>query len=98
MRRSGNYSINHGGMHCITGTRLINRQPPAYGRRGKEKKTGRSVFDPYYSRIQELLFLGMSVKDVYEYVEKYFKVYSSYGNFRSYVKRRRLDWFMPMEV
>ncbi|MEY8378787.1 hypothetical protein AALD22_24100 [Lachnospiraceae bacterium 56-18] len=40
----------------------------------------------------------MSVKEVYEYVEKYFKVYSTYGNFRSYVKRRRLDWFMPMKV
>lgn len=59
---------------------------------------GRSVFDPYYSRIQELLFSGKSIKDTYEYVEKYFEVYSSYGNFRSYVKRRKLDWFMPMKI
>lgn len=68
----------------------------------KQKKRryekGRSVFDPYYSRIQELLFNGMSIKEVYDYVEKYFKVYSSYGNFRSYVKRRKLDWFMPMKI
>ncbi len=98
MKKSRKYSINHGRDALYHGTRLINRQPPALGRRGKEKKTGRSVFDPYYSRIQELLFLGMSVKEVYEYVEKYFKVYSSYGNFRSYVKRRKLDWFMPMKV
>lgn len=61
-------------------------------------KARQSVFDPYYSRIQELLFLGMSVREVYDYVEKYFKVYSTYGNFRSYVKRRKLDWFMPGKV
>ena len=35
-------------------------------------RTGRSVFDPYYSRIQELLFSGMSIKATYDYVEKYF--------------------------
>ncbi len=61
-------------------------------------RTGRSIFDPYYSRIQELLFLGMSVKEVYDYVEKYFQVYSSYKNFWSYVKRRKLDWFMPVKM
>lgn len=61
-------------------------------------RTGRSIFDPYYSRIQELLFSGMSIKATYEYVKKYFHVYSSYGNFRSYVKRRKLDWFMPGKV
>lgn len=63
-----------------------------------DTRTERSMFDPYYSRIQELLFSGMSIKATYEYVEKYFHVYSSYGNFRSYVKRRKLDWFMPGKV
>ena len=35
-----------------------------------DRRTGRSVFDPYYSRIQELLFSGMSIKAIYDYVEK----------------------------
>lgn len=61
-------------------------------------RTGRSVFDPYYSRIQELLFSGMSIKATYDYVEKYFRVYSSYKVFWRYVKRRKLDWFMPGKV
>lgn len=64
----------------------------------RKKAMKGSMFDPYYSRIQELLFSGMSIKATYEYVEKYFHVYSSYGNFRSYVKRRKLDWFMPGRV
>ncbi len=34
---------------------------------------GRSMFDPYYSRIQELLFSGKSIKDTYEYVENILK-------------------------
>lgn len=60
-----------------------------------DTRTGRSIFDPYYSRIQELLFSGMSIKATYEYVEKYFQVYSTYKTFWGYVKRRKLDWFMP---
>lgn len=54
-----------------------------------------SMFDPYYSRIQGLLFEGKSMKEVYDYVEKYFHVHSTYGNFQYYVKKRKLDWFMP---
>lgn len=63
-----------------------------------DARTGRSLFDPYYSRIQELLFSGMSIKATYDYVEKYFRVCSSYGVFWGYVKRRKLDWFMPGNV
>lgn len=63
-----------------------------------DARTGRSIFDPYYSRIQELLFSGMPIKAVYDYVEKHFEVHSSYGVFWAYVKRRKLDWFMPGKV
>lgn len=56
------------------------------------------MFDPYYSRIQELLFSGMSIKATYDYVEKYFRVYSTYSAFWGHVKRRKLDWFMPGKV
>ena len=61
-------------------------------------RTGRSVFDPYYSRIQELLFSGMSIKATYDYVEKYFGLNCEYKVFWGYVKRRKLDWFMPGKV
>lgn len=33
-----------------------------------DTRTGSSIFAPYYSRIQELLFSGMSIKVTYEYV------------------------------
>lgn len=38
-----------------------------------DMRTGRSIFDPYYSRIQELLFSGMSIKATYDCMEKYFR-------------------------
>ena len=60
-----------------------------------DTRTGRSIFDSYYSRIQELLFAGMSIKEVYDYVEKYFGINSTYNSFWGYVNRRNLDWFMP---
>lgn len=63
-----------------------------------DTRTGRSILDPYYSRIQELLFSGMSIKATYEYVEKYFEIGCTYKVFWAYVKRRKLDWFMPMKV
>lgn len=63
-----------------------------------DTRTGRSIFDPYYSRIQELLFSGMSIKATYDYVEKYFGIQSTYNVFWAYVKRRKLDWFMPEKV
>lgn len=64
----------------------------------RQKKMKGSIFDPYYSRIQGLLFDGKSIKEVYDYMEKYFHVCSTYENFWYYVKKRKLDWFIPMKV
>ncbi|RGU89818.1 hypothetical protein DWW31_18375 [Clostridium sp. AF15-17LB] len=56
----------------------------------------RSIFDPYYSRIQDLLFRGYTKKETYDYIEANFHVYSSYRNFCGYIERRNLEWFMPL--
>lgn len=56
----------------------------------------KSMFDPYYSRIQGLLFEGHSIKEVHEYMIKYFDLYSTYNALWKYIKSRKLDWFMPV--
>ncbi|MEG1470498.1 MAG: hypothetical protein RSC31_07610 [Anaerovoracaceae bacterium] len=55
-----------------------------------------SVYAPYYNRIQGLLFDGMRICDVYRYMIKYFGIYSTYQTFWRYVKRNKLDWYMPI--
>lgn len=55
-----------------------------------------SLFDPYHSRIQDLLFRGYSIKETYHYIEAHFPVYSSYRNFYAYIKKQHLDWYMPL--
>lgn len=60
-----------------------------------DKITGRSMFDKYYSRIQGMLFDGYTIKETFDYICKYFGLYTSYGNFWRYVKSHKLDWFMP---
>lgn len=37
----------------------------------------------------------MSIKAVYDYVVKYFGLDCEYKVFWGYVRRRKLDWFMP---
>lgn len=55
-----------------------------------------SIFDPYYARIQDMLFRGYTKKETYDYIEENFHVYSSLRNFCAYVKSRKLDWYMPL--
>lgn len=54
-----------------------------------------SLFDQYDGKIEELLFLGYSLRETYDYLEKYFDLFTSYKNFIWHVKARHLDWFMP---
>lgn len=58
----------------------------------------KSMFHPYYNKIQALLFDGMTIKEAHEYMVKYFHLYSSYRAFYSYVKKQKLDWFMPIDI
>lgn len=58
----------------------------------------KSMFHPYYNKIQALLFEGMTIKEAHEYMVKYFCLYSSYRSFYAYVKKQKLDWFMPIDI
>lgn len=53
-----------------------------------------SVYAPYYSRIQGLLWDGMSIKEVWKYMQEYFQIYASYDAFWWFVVENNLDWFM----
>jgi len=57
----------------------------------------KSVYAPYYSRIQGLLFDGMSKADVWRYMTKYFDLDYTYQAFRVYTKKSGLDWFIPVK-
>ncbi|MEG0157202.1 MAG: hypothetical protein RR661_06085 [Anaerovoracaceae bacterium] len=59
-------------------------------------KKGNSIYNPYYSKIQDLLFQGMPMMEVYEYMKIFFNVYADYKTFWRYVKRNKLDWYMPI--
>lgn len=61
-----------------------------------DNRTGTSMFDPYYSRIEEMLYLGYTKRETYDYIEEYFQLFTSYRNFLRYIKVRNLEWFMPV--
>ncbi len=54
--------------------------------------SGSSVYEPYYSRIQELLFDGMEVKEVHEYMKVFFSIYADYLTLLSFCKMNNLKW------
>ncbi len=58
----------------------------------------KSMFHPYYNKIQALLFEGATIKEAHDYMVKYFDLYSSYKSFYAYVKKQKLDWFMPKPI
>ena len=66
--------------------------------RGDSMLKSKSMFHPYYNKIQALLFDGMTIKEAHEYMVKYFGLYSSYRAFYAYVKKQKLDWFMPIDI
>lgn len=53
------------------------------------------MFHPYRNKIEELLFDGMTIKQAHNYMMKMFGLYSTYRAFHYYVKKQKLDWFMP---
>ena len=55
----------------------------------------KSVYEPYYYKIQELLFDGMSMKEAWLYMQIYFQVYADYRTFCNYANTSGLKWFMP---
>ena len=55
-----------------------------------------SVYAPYYAKIQDLLFQGMPIKEVWQYMRIYFGIYTDLNTFRHYIKVSGLDWFIPM--
>ena len=52
------------------------------------------MYEPYYYKIQELLFDGMAMKEAWKYMQKYFEVYGDYRTFCYYVNASGLKWFM----
>lgn len=61
-------------------------------------RKGDSMYAPYYARIQDLLFQGMEIKEVWMYMQIFFNVYGSYQTFHHYLKVSGLRWFIPMKV
>lgn len=58
----------------------------------------KSIYEPYYYKIQELLFDGKSRKEVWEYMQKYFQLYADYTTFCHYVNVSGLKWFIQVEI
>lgn len=54
----------------------------------------KSMYEPYYYKIQELLFDGMTMKETWKYMQKYFEVYGDYRTFCYYVNASGLKWFI----
>ena len=61
-------------------------------------KKRQSVYSPYYAKIQDLLFQGMPVKEVWLYMRIYFDVYACLRTFQYYIKTRHLTWFIPSKT
>lgn len=56
-----------------------------------------SVYAPYYSRIQGLLFEGMTIRQVHDYMEFFFGIYADIRTFYRYIKATNLQWYMPIQ-
>lgn len=56
----------------------------------------KSMYEPYYYKIQELLYDGMSIKEAWIYMQVFFQMYADYNTFWHYVKVSGLKWFMPV--
>lgn len=56
-----------------------------------------SMYAPYYAKIQDLLFQGMPIKEVWLYMEIFFGIHGAYETFWHYVKVSGLRWFVPMK-
>ncbi len=54
----------------------------------------KSIYEPYYYKIQELLFDGMTMKEAWQYMRIYFQMYADYSTFCHYVKVSGLRWFV----
>lgn len=61
---------------------------------GLENKMQGSIYDPYYAKVQELLFDGMEIKEVHEYMRVFFGIYADYQTLWLFCKTRNLMWFM----
>lgn len=58
-------------------------------------KKGQSMYAPYYAKIQDLLFQGMPIKEVWLYMQIFFGIYADISTFRHYIKTSGLTWFIP---
>lgn len=58
-------------------------------------RKGQSIYSPYYAKIQDLLFQGMPVYEVWLYMKIFFGIYADISTLRHYIKTTHLDWFIP---
>lgn len=54
----------------------------------------KSTYAPYYAKIQDLLFQGMPIKEVWLYMQIFFGIYADLNTFRHYLKVSGLQWFI----
>ena len=57
-----------------------------------------SMYSPYYNKIQGLLFEGMAICEVHEYMKQFFGIYADYNTFLWYVRKHKLKWYMPVRI
>lgn len=54
-----------------------------------------SMYSPYYAKIQDLLFQGMPISEVWLYMQIFFGVYAELRTLYNYIKVSGLQWFIP---
>ena len=64
-------------------------------RKEEALRKGQSVYSPYYAKIQDLLFQGMPVKEVWLYMKIFFGVYADIRTLYHYIEVMHLSWYMP---
>ncbi len=65
--------------------------------RGGGMKGSRSIYAPYYAKIQDLLFQGMPVKEVWLYMKIFFGIHAELNTLWYYINVSGLRWFIPMK-
>lgn len=53
------------------------------------------MYSPYYAKIQDLLFQGMPVQEVWLYMQIFFGVYAELRTLYHYIRVSGLRWFIP---
>lgn len=55
----------------------------------------KSMYSPYYAKIQDLLFQWMPVQEVWLYMQIFFGVYADIRTLQHYIQVSGLRWFIP---